>query len=120
MKKSVRVIAWLLILVVVFALMSSVAFAATSKSGRNLVVTVETGKSFWGNPTVKIKNTGSTAMTIVVEGYETISSLKPGKTVTIKLKPNSTYTIMWSGNFLSGAMNATGTITAGRAIKDIR
>ena len=91
MKRFIRVIAVILILAAVFTLMSSVVFAATSKSGTNLSVTVKTGKRPWYSPrnaTVTIKNTGSSAMTINVEDsngrlYKRVTSLSAGKSITI-------------------------------------
>ena len=128
MKKTVRIIAIVLLLACLFALTATIAFAATSKSGTNIVATVTTGKRPWYsllNAKVTVKNTGNTPMTINVEDengrlVSTLTNLKAGKSHTFTLKTNSTYRIYWSGNSLAGSWQARGTITAGRYVTDIR
>ena len=128
MKKTKRIIAAILTLAILTSLFLTVAIAGGYKSGTNVVATVKTGKAPWYcfflKPQVKVTNTGSSTMTINVEDsngrlVKTISSLKPGKSTTISLSSNSTYTIYWCGNSWSGTYKATGTIEAVRYIKSI-
>lgn len=128
MKKFRRAAAIVLVVICLVSMLSTVALAATSKSGTNLTCTVVTSKRPWYsflNPTIKIKNTGTTPMNIFIcdSNGRTVSNLiglKAGKTHTFTLKCDQTYTVYWMGNAWGGSMNAKGTISAGRYITDIR
>lgn len=125
MKKLIRITAVLLVLTCLFTLFASVAFAASRSSTKNVTngyFFVETGKKFILNPTIKVQNTGSSKMFIIVENsstgaiYKTVNALNPGKTATISLKPNTSYIVYWGGTY---STSARGTISAGRFIKSI-
>ena len=122
MKKFIRVVAMVLVLASMVALMASAALAFNTKTATNGTYFVETGKSFWGKPTIKIRNTGSTVMVVEIDysngsGYKRPFIISPGKTSgAIKLEPNSSFRVSWSGSYTA---NATGYIISGRAIKDI-
>lgn len=95
--------------------------AANSKSGKNLCVSVETSWHIL-SPKIKITNTGSTPMTVNVENSRgqltnTVTNLKPGKSVTISLKRSASYTVYFGGNMIAGSMSAYGTIENSRYCK---
>ena len=127
MKKITRMAAILLAVVTVISMLSIVAFAATSKSGTNIAVTVETGSKPWYSllrPTVTVKNTGRGSMNVYVANsngsiISHLEGLKAGKSYTFSLSPNSRYTVYWSGNALAGNWYGTGTVSAGRYISNI-
>lgn len=125
MKKLARMIAMLLVLVSLFSVLSSVAFAASSITGTNLYATVETGKKtfFVIKPKIKVENLGSTPMFVIVEndrGAMVNRFLLPaGKRITVSLSTNSVYTVYFAGNAVAGAGNARGRISAVTGIKGI-
>lgn len=123
MKNLKRVVTLSLVLATILTVFCTTAFAANSKSGTNLTATVVTGKKtlLILNPTIVVRNTGSTQMFVHCEdsrGALKQVRIDPGKTSTISLKPNQEYFVYFSGNPFYG-YNARGTISAGRSIQTI-
>ena len=125
MKKFNRMIAMLLVLVSLFSVFSTVAFAASSVTGTNLYATVETGRKtfFVIKPKIKVENLGGTPMFVVVENDRGAIVnkflLSSGKSMTVPLNANSVYTVYFAGNAVAGAANARGRISAVTGIKGI-
>lgn len=130
MRKSRRFLALALVLAMVAVIFCGVtASAASYKSVRGAgCVTVETGKAPWyaffSSPQITVRNTGSKTATILVENergqlVKQVTALKAGKSSTISLGKNQTFTVLYSGHYTVGG-GVSLDISAKRYIKSIR
>ena len=105
MKKRNRILALVFVVILAVSLLSTLALAAVPDIqvyGKETVVRVNTDKKPWyallTNPKVKITNTGDCTMHIFIDGPKAktvylTSNRKHNNSTTIKLEPNSSYTI---------------------------
>lgn len=124
MKKSIRILALVLVLIFAVSLVTTTVLAGSYYEG-NGSFSIRSGKNpwylFWKSPSITVKNVGSAPASIYVytdsgRVYKSITNLKKNKKVTFKLKKNTNYVVGYSCNpYVGGSpeLYVTGSYVSG-------